>query len=369
MSSVTLSEETVISADSHIAETEAVFADIDPKFEEDRPRQIFDDEAGALLAIPNIDIKIPMGVICTAGRAPEKFGEPVPWEKIHPAGFDPKARLKIQDEESIDAEVLYPSVGMVICNHPDINYKKACFDAYNRWLAEFCEAAPDRLLGMAMAAVRTIEEGVEELRTIKKMGFRGVMLPGSPEIEDYDHPCYDPLWEAAVDLGLPVCFHILTSKGDITDQFRGPNIVQQIVTVRGNQNILMMFVFGGVFERFPELKIVLVESDAGWIPHFKFRMDHAWERHRFWMQSSAIQRKPSTYVDEHVYVTFQDDYSVKHVTEALNMERVLWASDFPHSDGTYPNSRAVIDHVTEGMSAGERRGVLADNVRSLYGLS
>jgi uncharacterized protein len=358
----------VISADSHVAETEDVYADIDPRFRERRPRAVHDARGTAILAIPDIGINIPLGTVCTVGRRPEDFGKPLRWEDLHPSGYDPKARLAIQDEDGIAAEVLYPSIGMALCNHPDIDYKKACFDAYNRWLAGFCATDPRRLVGVGLAAVRSIDEGLRELEQLKDMGFRGVMLPGNPAVEDYDKPCYDPFWEACVDLGLPVSFHILTSKGDLGGPIRGPMLVWQIVTVRGNQNIMMMLVLGGVFERHPKLRVVCVEADAGWVPHFNFRMDHAWERHRFHMPAATLSRMPSEYMNEHVYVTFQDDYSVKHVLGALNMERVLWATDFPHSDGTYPHTAEIIEQVTQGMNAAQRRAVLHDNVARLYGL-
>jgi predicted TIM-barrel fold metal-dependent hydrolase len=130
----------------------------------------------------------------------------------------------------------------------------------------------------------------------------------------------------------------------------------------------MMLVLGGVFERHPGLKVVCVESDAGWVPHFNFRLDHAWERHRWHLPAAKLSRLPSEYMNDHVYVTFQDDYSVKHVIDALNMERVLWATDFPHSDGTYPHTAEIIEQVTEGMSAAQRRAILHDNVAALYGL-
>jgi predicted TIM-barrel fold metal-dependent hydrolase len=358
----------VISADSHISEVEACFSQIDPAFEDRRPRQIYDDKRGAVLEISDLGIKVPMGIICTAGRNPEDFAKPVSWEELHPAGHDPAERLKIQDEEGIIAEVLYPSLGMVLCNHPDVNYKKACFDAYNRWLAEFCEKDAKRLIGIPMLSMRTPEEAVEELRVASDMGFRGVMLPGDPEVEDYDHPCYDEFWRACVDLSVPVSFHILTTKDGILERVRGSKLVHQIVTVRGVQNIIMMMLLGGVFDRHPELKVVLVESDAGWVPHFKFRMDHAYERHRFHLPTEKLEREPSSYFDSNIFVTFQDDYSVKHVKGGLNMSRVMWASDFPHSDGTYPKSRDVIATVTEGMSNQEVEDLLFNNAASLYGI-
>ena len=107
-----------ISADSHISETEDCFRDIDPDFEDKRPRATYDAQRGAVLEIADLGIKVPMGIICTAGRSPEKFSAPVDWNELHPAGHEPKARLAIQDEEGIAAEVLYPSLGLVLCSRP-----------------------------------------------------------------------------------------------------------------------------------------------------------------------------------------------------------------------------------------------------------
>lgn len=361
--------EAVVSADSHICEIEACYEEIDPKYRDRRPRQIFDEKVGALLAIDDLGVRVPMGLVCTGGRPPEDFGRAVTWEEIHPAGYDSKERLAIQDTEGVAAEVLYPSMGMMLCNHPDHDYKKACFEAYNRWLAGFCERDPQRLIGVGQATVRTIEEGIEEVRAIHAQGFRSVMLPGDPIVEDFDHPCYDPLWEACIDLGLPVSFHILTTKDWISNRIRGQsNLVRQIITVRGVQDIVMVMVLGGVFERHPDLRIVCVESDAGWVPHFKFRLDHAYERHRHHLPTAELPLMPGEYIDRNVYVTFQDDYSVKQVRGGIAMDRVLWATDFPHSDGTYPHTREVIDQVTEGLSASDRAALIRENSAALYGI-
>src|SRR3546814_6896917 len=105
---------------------------------------------------------------------------------------------------------------MVRCNIDDFDLKKASFDAYNRWIADYCSHAPDRLLGCGQTAMRSPEEGIEDLKAIKALGLRGVMMPGMPAVEDYDSPVYDPFWEAAVDLELPLSFHILTTKSDKT---------------------------------------------------------------------------------------------------------------------------------------------------------
>ncbi len=361
-----------ISADSHVAEIDATYADIDPRYRDERPRAVYKEErGGAVFTVPNLPMAeaVPVGLVCTAGRPPERFGQPVTWEELHPAGFDGKARLDVQDEEHVRAEIIYPSMGMVLCNHPDVDYRKACFDAYNRWLVGFCEVAPERLVGLPQIGLRSVEEGLRELEQVKKDGFRGVMLSGNAAFEDYDHPDYDPIWEACVDLGLPVSFHILTTRGDIGDHQRGHKIIQHLITTRGNQDIMAMFIFGGVFERHPELKVVCVEADAGWVPHFKYRMDHTFERHRHWQGYGSITRPPGEYFDENIYVTFQDDYSVKYALPGMNAERILWATDFPHSDGTYPRSEQVADELASEMSDEAARSILHDNVAALYELA
>ena len=98
---------------------------------------------------------------------------------------------------------------MMLCNHPDLDYKHACFEAYNRWIAGYCAEAPDRMLGCGQTALRTVDEGIADLTAIKDAGLRGVMMPGEPgtftddAAGDYDDPMWDPFWEAAVDLGPP----------------------------------------------------------------------------------------------------------------------------------------------------------------------
>ena len=357
----------LFSADSHVNETEDCWAEIDPAFRDRRPRGRFDPERGAELIVPGLDFPIPSGKLSRAGIPYTDWSRPLRWEELHPAGHDPKTRLAVQDADGIAGEVLYPSAGLVICQHEDVAYKAACFAAYNRWLAAFCEPDPARLVGIGMAALPSPEEGVKELESIAAAGFRGVMLCGDPAFEDYDHPSYDPIWEAAVALGLPISFHILTVRDPYIWNVRGPQVIQQVVTLRGIQNIILMMIFGGVFDRHPGLRVVMAENDAGWIPHFCFRMDHAWERHRHSLASGPLGRPPSEVMHECVYATFQDDSSVRHVVDAVNVDRIMWASDFPHGDGTYPESRRISQAVTEGLREADRRRILVDNATELYG--
>ncbi len=361
----------IISADSHITEPPGTYIDrIDRKYKDRAPHMVRDPKLGDIFVIDGLNTPVPMGLVAAAGKSAEElrtFG--VKFEELHRGGWDPEARLADQDRDGIAGEILYPTVGMMLCNHPDFDYKKACFDAYNLWIAEYVAAHPDRLFGIGQTAMRSPDEGISDLRRMKELGLRGVMMPGDPQEEDYDSPVYDAFFEAAVDLEMPLSFHILTSKSGRLDQkTRGPKLNGFLAIIRGCQDILGMFVLGAVFERHPRLKVVCVEADAGWVPHYMYRMDHAYKRHRHWMPAGALSKLPSEYFREHVYVTFQDDWVAFRLKDLCNVRRLMWANDFPHSDSTWPDSQAILAEHAQGLSEQERRWILHDNVAELYHL-
>ena len=357
----------IISADSHITEPPGTYVDrIDDAFKHRAPRMVHDAARGDLFVIEGLDKPIPMGLIAGAGKSAEEltmFG--ARFEDMHRGGWDPQARLADQDRDGVSAEILYPTVGMMLCNHPDFDFKHACFAAYNRWIAEYSGAHPDRLLGIGQTAMRSVEDGIADLQSIKALGLRGVMLPGNPAGADYNDARWDPFYEAAVDLQLPLSFHILTSAQDQA-RTRGPKLNAFMAIIRGCQDILGTFIFGGVFERHAGLRVVSVEADAGWVPHYMYRMDHAYSRHRYWLPSGTLTKMPSEYFREHVYTTFQDDWTAFQVKDLCNIRRLLWANDFPHSDSTWPESQAVLARHAANLTDSERDLVLHDNVAELY---
>ncbi len=362
--------ERVLSADSHITEPPNTYLDyIDPSWKDRAPRLVEHEKLGAMFVIDGMERPVPMGLIAAAGKPAEEIRVTgVRWEELHRGGWDPDARLEDQARDGVDGEVIYPSVGMVLCNHPDFDYKKACFDAYNRWLSEFCGAHPDRLFGCGQTAMRSPEEGIEDLRAIRAQGLRGVMMPGNPAVEDYDSPIYDEFFEAAIALEMPLSFHILTSAADGVP-VRGPRMNGFLTIVRGCQDIMGTVVLGGVFERHPELKIVCVEADAGWVPHYMYRMDHAYKRHRNWLPpGQALSKLPSEYFRENIYTTFQDDWVAFKTANLMNHERLMWANDFPHSDSTWPDSAAMLEEHTVALTEEQADRILYRNVAELYGI-
>ncbi len=361
-----------ISADSHITEPPHCYVDyIDPKFRDRAPRIQRIDKIGDAFIVDGMGSPVPMGLVAAAGKdSAEITTDGVAFEDLWKSGWDAKFRVADQEKDGVAAEFIYPTVGMVICNHPDFDYKKACFEAYNRWLQEYCAEAPDRLYGLAQVSMRSPEDGVAEIRHAKEMGFKGVMMPGNPAVEDYDSTVYDKVWATAVECDMPLSFHILTGKSDsLSGQVRGPRINGFLSIIRGCQDVMGTFIFGGVFDRFPDLKVVCVEADAGWVPHYMYRMDHAYKRHRYWMKAPPLKRMPSDYFNDNIYVTFQDDWVAFRMKDMCNVRRLMWANDYPHSDSTWPWSQAMLEEHTKNLSEQERNWICHDNVAELYKLA
>ncbi len=368
----------VISADSHITEPPDCYtAHIDPAWRDRAPHMVSDEKRGDMYVIPGMSRPIAMGLVAAAGKPAEELTVAgVAFDELHRSGWDSSYRIADQQRDGVAAEVIYPTVGMMICNHPDADFKHAAFNAYNRWIADYCSIAPERLLGCGQTALRSVDEGVADLQRIADLGLRGVMMPGEPATladdgsGDFDDPMWDPFWEAAIDLGLPLSFHILTSRTSAFESRpRGPRINGFLAIIRGIQDIMGTLIYGGVFERHPALRVVCVEADAGWVPHYMYRMDHAWKRHRNWMaQGVELQKLPSEYFAEHIYTTFQDDWTAFRLADQMNWRRLMWANDFPHSDSTWPWSQEMLNEHTSHLTDEMTQAILSGNVADLYGI-
>ncbi len=365
----------VVSADSHIVEPPNCYIDyIDPKYRSIAPRIGPMPDGGDGFFVEGIRKPIPLGLMSAAGVDSKIMPGVAPKftvEDLHRGGWDPNARMADLKRDGVDAEIIYASVGMVLCNHKNPDYKDACFRAYNRWLGEFCAQQPKHLFGLGQTAIRSVDEAIDDFRKIKAAGFVGVMMPGCPIQEDYDHPMYDALWECATDLDLPLCFHILTSRQSAAQltEVRGNKLNGFMGLIRGIQDMIGLFTLGGVFERHPKLKFVGAEGDAGWLPHFMHRMNRAVIRHGHGRKGRLLPRDPSEYIRENVWLTFQDDWEAFASSHRMNVRRLMWANDFPHSDSTWPDSQEMLERHTKGLvSAEDKALILGGNCIELFKL-
>lgn len=368
--------EGAISADSHIVEPPNCYIDhIEPKFRDIAPRIVRTERGGDAFVMEGMKRVVPIALLDGAGRSVSElksFARTATFEDCRKSGHDARYRVADQERDGLGGEVLYASVGMAICTHPEPEYKAACMAAYNRWLEGYCAEAPNRLFGLGMSAVTSIDSAIEDFKRIKEQGFVGVMMPGNPVYEDYDHPDYDALWACATDLSLPLCFHILTAKeGDMRAAFkptRGHRINGFMQIIRAVQDVVGVMVLGGVFERFPDLKLVCAEGDAGWMPHYMYRMDHAAFNTAEDGVIRGLSKVPSAYLKSNVFMTFQDDWVAFKTRDLMAPSQLLWANDFPHTDSTWPNSQSLLAEHAADLSPEETRAILRDNVRDVFQL-
>ena len=370
----------LFSADSHVVEPGHCYVDyVESKYRDRAPHYKRNEEGGEMLVLEEFP-PIKAGLLASSGHKLDgaHFAK-MSLADANLGAFDPKQRLHDQDRDGVVGEIIYPTVGMYICASEDADYKHACFWAYNRWLKdEFISYAPDRLIGLGLTAVRSVDEAIEDIGKFKQMGFKGVMLPGEPSMsEDYHEAVFDPLWAACVEMDMPVSFHIFSSRAmkkvahalmHKSDTGRGPveNRTQDVL--RNVQDIIGLFIWGGVFERHPKLRLVCTEADAGWAPHYMLYADHYYLDRPDRKLGGKLRRKPSEYFMENVYMTFQRDWVALQSLHLLNPERLLWANDFPHPDACWPRSQELLAQHAAHLSAAHRSAILHDNVANVFRL-
>jgi uncharacterized protein len=374
-----MSRNGVVSADSHMTEPLDLWEQrIDARFRSRAPKVIENKrgEGARYLFLAEGSAPFPIAGGFAAGRSGKELQALLDkgYEAARPSGWDPVERLKDQDLDGIDAEVLYPSLGMNLFAMTDGELQRACFDAYNAWLGEFCSHDRRRLHGVGLVSLESIENAAKDVERIARQGMKGAMIWGAaPADRPYSDRAYDPFWRAASEAGLPVSLHIIASRGRVSSSVseaigQGAKVhsgVWYMRVISEIQESLAQIVFGGVLERFPKLRIVSAENDAGWLPHFGYRMDHVYDKyHEIWAESTPL--RPSAYLKRQVYATFQDDYTGPAAHAIFGADNFMWASDFPHSDSTFPESRGWIEKNFAGIPENVRRKIVCQNAVQLY---
>ncbi|MBV1882830.1 MAG: amidohydrolase [Pseudomonadales bacterium] len=363
----------IISADGHVCEPANCYVDfIDPKYKADAPRRVVLEGGMEAFEIAGMKKPTPLGFIDGAGYSIKERAiraKTLKFSDVREGAYKGNERTPYMDQDGIAAELIYPSVGMGICMHRDAEYKNACMHAYNRWLQTLCAEQPYRIFGLAQTAVMSVDRAIKDFEMGKELGMVGMMMPGDPVYEDYDHPDYDALWQCATDLDMPIAFHILTSRaGSLHTKPRGHSMNGFLSIIRAVQDVVGLMVYGGVFERHPKLKLVVAESDVGWIPHYMTRMDHSAKLHAEGGIIKGLSKLPSEYVKNNVYGTFQDDVTAYHSLYMMNYKNILWASDFPHTDSTWPRSQQLIREQTPHLTEEQKQAIFRDNTAALFNL-
>jgi predicted TIM-barrel fold metal-dependent hydrolase len=261
----------------------------------------------------------------------------------HPGGFDPLARLAVHDAEGIDSAVLFPTYGLMLGGLADVAVAEAGCRALNRWLGEYyCGAAPDELYGIASLPSQDPTIAATELRrSVVSYGFVGGLLRSNcaREGRTLADPSFDVLWATASDLGVPICFHnALNTDLPYAGAERVRTFPMSHVIVHPVEHMLAFatLVEGGVFDRHPGLRAGFMESGCGWAPFWIDRMDEHLEN-LGWMIDPQPARDPAEIFATQCAISAEgDEPMIDYVQRRLGEEAVVWASDFPHFDASFP---------------------------------
>ena len=371
----------VISSDSHIFEPADLWTSrIEPKFKDRAPRMVHRDE-------DNTDWWVCDGLkgvsgASGGGQAGKRFEDPENLtfagaaDQIRPGGYIPEEHVKDMDIDGIDADILYPTNGLVLYAVPDGLLLTAIFNAYNDWIAEFCNAIPSRLKGIAALNVDDVQQSVKELERCHKMGLVGAMITVyPPENRPYSSAEYEPLWAAAQDLGMPLSLHITTNRPNPDGPFfqdiesSGPAALTNVdYWVRMS---LSHMIFSGVLERYPKLQVGSIEMELSWVPHFLDRLDYNYTQRPptgdwYTFQGDAL---PSDFFHQNVFLSFQDDGLGIKDRDIIGVDQLAWGSDYPHPESTFPRSRQILEELLAECNDEEKAKIAGGNMARIYHLN
>ena len=361
----------VISADSHIQEPPELYEEHLPEEFRHRAPRTETGEDGAEYRV--IDGKKPRRTDVAGERILED-DQKREFRDDPSGGRDIERRLADQTRDGVCAEVIYPNQSLFIYNSPDSRYQLALARVYNDWLWGLFGARKDRFAPVAVVPVVDLDGAVKEAARVAKLGYRAIKIPITMRTRPYNDPAYTPFWSVCEEAGLVVSFHAFTNSDD-----QYPDDWGQEEGIGGALNLMAMsmvdgmspislLISGGVLMRHPKLKFVVVECGAGWLAWLLYVLDEQYEKKHMWIRPK-LDLKPSEYFLRQGHVTFSDDPVALRCLEFTGAGCLLWGSDYPHDEGTFPHSQAVIERTFAGISEADKRKIVYDSAAALYGFS
>jgi uncharacterized protein len=387
---VKLAEEVrVIDADTHMTEVHDLFTARAPAKYKDRvPRVIDIDGKPHWVVEESVDLGPARG-----GGVLDREGNKYAFEEcklngidwVHPGAYDPVERLKVMDECGIHAQVLYPNAigigGQTLANEVhDPVLRRLCVEIYNDHMAELQEWSNLRFLPMPVLPAWSIDDCVRETQRLAELGFRGVNMTSDPQDSgspDLAHRDWDALWEVCADLQMPVHFHIGASQTSLNfyGKYFWPSIHQNFKPAVGgamlflnNARTVINSIYAGIFDRYPNLKMVSVESGMGWVPFMLEAMDYEAAENAP-EQTAQLSRKPSEFFRTNWYATFwfeENGGDLQYLIDQVGEDNVMFETDFPHPTCMYPDPLKTVEERMTALRPETRRKVLGDNAAALY---
>jgi predicted TIM-barrel fold metal-dependent hydrolase len=274
------------------------------------------------------------------------------------------------EKDNIGAEVIYCNSLLGLMASPDINFQLAVAKAYNDWVMDIFKPRPDRFAPAGILPTLDVAGAVNEVFRLAKKGFRVVSAPIGIREQPYNLPVYEPLWNALEETGLVFSLHFVTGTEDhlpvnAGEESNGGFLSYMIIAMAEGIQPTARMLSGGVPMRHPGLNFVIVECGAGWLPWALYALDEQYERKHMWIEPK-LEMKPSEYFKRQGHVTFGDDPVALTTLGYIGDEVLLWGSDYPHDEGTFPHSREVIDRIFQSVPEESKRKIVYENAARLY---
>jgi predicted TIM-barrel fold metal-dependent hydrolase len=300
--------------------------------------------------------------------------------------WDHDARIRVLDADGVAGEVIFPD-GITEMNMPPFGagislptegvvpeLQWAGARAHNRWLAEFCQMAPERRAGVAIVPLCwDVDEAVREALWAREHGLRGVLIPSRwAQQPPYHHPRYEPFWAACEELGLVV--HLHSGAAPMEDYGDHPGMMGIYISevVWWSARPLWFLIWGGVFERHPGLRLAITESTTIWVPELLELLDFRYADSPYSAKlgdyRSHLSMKPSDYFHRNVFLGAscmpRREVELRH---RIGLANIMWGTDYPHPEGSWPNTREQMLASFRGVPEAELAAMLGGNAASLYG--
>jgi predicted TIM-barrel fold metal-dependent hydrolase len=373
----------IVDADAHVNPSHDMWADYLPEKFRDLAPKIESGEDCDYVVFEGRRRKVNL-ISAMAGREGKDFKMEGRVADARAGGWMPKARLADMDEDGIDTALLFGGGPLGTSN---VDLFLASFEAYNNWLADFCAFDPKRFVGVGYIPMQDVDVAIKMMRDCVKRGHKAINIPAFPMGKmgslnggdaqtlaltgdvtgerSYADPEFDPFWKAACDLGVPITIHL----GGRAVRFTEPRffLSDLVMSKFGMAEPIAIMIFGGVFQRVPDLKLVSVESGVGWFAFATNYMDETWHKQRYWV-NSVLEKAPSHFMEKNIYGSFIHDRVGILCRDMPGAGNIMWSSDYPHSETTYPNSMAKIDELFDGVPEADKNMIIGGRAKALFNL-